>query len=120
MQPDDALLYAVWSRASAVLGDKATHLRTKASAMSMAEQIEEPMSLGIRLQIARGAMVFRDRNEARELVRPVVSLREKYPLLGWEAARMVAIIDGSIPPPSGALSEGLSSEVADALESRPI
>jgi hypothetical protein len=86
----------------------------------MAEQTEMPLSLGIRMQIARGAMVFRERDEARELVRPVISQRESYPLLGWEAARLMAIIDGSIPPPPGALSEGLSPTESQALESRPI
>lgn len=118
--PEDALLYAVWSRSSAVLGDKTTHLRTKAMALEIAGQVEMPLSLGVRLQIARGAMVFRDRDEARELVRPVISQRENYPLLGWEAARMMAIIEGSVPPSPGALSEGLSPMVADALIGRPI
>jgi hypothetical protein len=118
--PEDALLYAVWSRASAVLGDKATHLRTKAAALEMAKETEVPLSLGIRMQIARGAMVFGERDEARELVRPVISQRENYPLLGWEAARLMSIIDGSIPPPPGVLSEGLSPTESHALESRPI
>lgn len=118
--PEDALLYAVWSRACAVLGDKATHVRTKATALEMAKHLDAPLSLGIRLQIARGVMVFGDRDEARELVRPVISGRENYPLLGWEAARMMAIIDGGVPPSPGALSEGLSPTVVHALESRPI
>lgn len=118
--PEDALLYAVWSRACAVLGDKATHVRTKATALEMAKHLDAPLSLGIRLQIARGVMVFGDRDEARELVRPVISERENYPLLGWEAARMMAIIDGGVPPSPGALSEGLSPTVVHALESRPI
>ena len=118
--PEDALLFAVWSRASAVLGDKATHQRTRVKALEMAKDTEIPLALGIRLQIARGAMALQHRDEARELVRPVMSKRETYPLLGWEAARLMAIIDGSVPPAPGTLRDGLSPTVGDALESRPI
>ena len=65
-------------------------------------------------------MVFRDLEQARETVRPVISAREQYPLLGWEAARLLALLDGGILPSAGSLIEGLDQSIAEALENRPV
>jgi len=119
-QPEDALLYAIWARASAVLGDKNTHSRAAQRAFEWAEHVDAPLALGIRLQVARGMMVFRDLEQARETIRPVISAREQYPLLGWEAARLLALLDGGILPSAGGLIEGLENSVAEALENRPV
>lgn len=119
-QPEDALLYAIWARASAVLGDKNTHSRAAQRAFEWAEHVDAPLALGIRLQVARGMMVFRDLEQARETVRPVISAREQYPLLGWEAGRLLALLDGGILPSAGSLIEGLDQSVAEALENRPV
>lgn len=119
-RPEDALLYAIWARASAVLGDKNTHARAAQRAFEWAEHVDAPLALGIRLQVARGMMVFRDLEQARETVRPVISAREQYPLLGWEAARLLALLDGGILPSAGSLTEGLDQSISEALENRPV
>ena len=119
-QPEDALLYAIWARASAVLGDRNTHSRAAEFAFAWAEHVEAPLALGIRLQVARGMLVFRDLEGAREAIRPVVSQRDRYPLLGWEAARLLALLDGGLVPDAGALALGLDPTVVAALENRPV
>ena len=119
-QPEDALLYAIWARASAVLGDRNTHGRAAECAFVWSEHVETPLALGIRLQVARGMLVFRDLEGAREAIRPVVSQRDRYPLLGWEAARLLALLDGGLVPDAGPLAQGLDPTVVDALENRPV
>lgn len=119
-RPEDALLYAIWARASAVLGDRNTHERATQKAFEWAHQVDRPLALGIRLQVARGMMVLRDRDGAREAVRLVVSERDRYPLLGWEASRLLALLDGGLVPPPGDLTQGLDASVAEALENRPV
>jgi tRNA A-37 threonylcarbamoyl transferase component Bud32 len=119
-RPEDGLLYATWSRAAAVLGDKATHRRASERALEWSEHLDEPLALGIRLQLARGALVLRNVDQARDWVRPVVAKRHEYPLLGWEAGRLMAQIEGGIPPMPGPLSDGLSATVAEALSNRTV
>ncbi len=119
-RPEDALLYAIWARASAVLGDRNTHERATQKAFEWAHHVDPPLALGIRLQVARGMMVLRDRDGAREAVRMVVSERDRYPLLGWEASRLLALLDGGLVPPPGDLTQGLDASVAEALENRPV
>jgi serine/threonine-protein kinase len=119
-QPEDALLFAMWARASALLGDKATFGRAKQTALEWSEQVDAPLALGIRLQVARGALVVREMDEARRLVRSVLSNRDRYPLLGWEASRLMAMVDGGAVPPAGRLVEGLDLTTAEALENRPV
>ena len=119
-QPEDALLYAIWARASALLGDKNTHIRASQKALEWAEHVERPLALGVRLQIARGMVVFRDLDRAREMIRAVLSERDRYPLLGWEASRLMALLEGGLVPPAGKLTDGLSPTAAEALENRPV
>lgn len=119
-RPEDALLYAIWARASAVLGDRNTHQRAAEKAFEWAKHVDTPLALGIRLQVARGMMVCRDREGARDAIRIVMSERDRYPLLGWEAARLLAILDGGLVPPPGNLTRGLDASVAEALENRPV
>ena len=68
---------------------------------------------GIRLQVARGMLVFRDLEGAREAIRPVVSQRNR--TLGWEAARLLALLDGGLVPDAGALALGLDPTVGARL-----
>lgn len=118
--PEDGLLYATWARAAAVLGDAATHQRASDKAILWSESLEEPLALGIRLQLARGALVLRNTNQAREWIRPVLARRHEYPLLGWEAGRLMAQVEGGIPPLPGILADGLEPTVAEALANRPV
>ena len=63
---------------------------------------------------------MRDKERVRILIRPVLSRREAYPLLGWEAGRLMAQLDGILPPAPGILAEGLDASTAEALEARPV
>jgi len=119
-RPEDGLLYATWARAAAVLGDTATHQRAAEKAILWSESLEEPLALGIRLQLARGALVLRNVNQARDWIRPVLAKRHGYPLLGWEAGRLMAQVEGGIPPLPGSLADGLEPTVAEALANRPV
>jgi hypothetical protein len=119
-RPEDAMLYGIWARASAVLGDVASYRRAYVITMKRAVAVSEPLALGLRLQLARGAMVLRETDEARTLARAVVARKEIYPLLAWEGSRLLALVDGSVPPPPGSFIDGLSEASIEALESRPI
>jgi hypothetical protein len=119
-QPEDALLFAVLARSAAVLGDHATHARAEAKALEWSVDVEPPLMMGIRLQLGRGALVLRDTDKARALIRPVLAARTAYPLLGWEAGRLMAQLDGGLPPMVGVLADGLDASTAEALESRPV
>lgn len=119
-QPEDALLYGVWARACAVLGDTASYRRAFTITQERSTDVSEPLALGLRLQLARGAMIMREREEARTLARAVVAQKDSYPLLAWEGARILAVIDGSLPPSPTGFIGGLSESSIEALESRPI
>ena len=119
-EPEDTLLFAILARASAVLGDSASNVRAELNALAWASEAPEPLALGIRLQLGRGALIMRDKERVRILIRPVLSRREAYPLLGWEAGRLMAQLDGILPPAPGILAEGLDASTAEALEARPV
>ena len=114
------MLYAILSRASAVLGDVATHRKASELALQWAEHVPAPLAMGIRLQLARGALVLRNVQETRTWAREVVSHRDEFPLLAWEASRLLALVDGSVPPPPASFIENLRPAAAEALDSRPI
>ena len=80
----------------------------------------EALRLGVRLQLARGAIVLRDLEETRLLARTVVAKQAEYPLLAWEASRLLALVDGSVPPSPTSFIDGIDREVAEALDGRPI
>ena len=118
--PEDTMLFATWARAAAVLGDEATFERAQVAAIEWAEHVEEPLRLGIRLQLCRGAMVLRRHELVRELAHAVLSKKERFPLMAWEAGRIMAQLEGGLTPAAGALAEGLDASTAEALENRPI
>ena len=119
-QPEDALLYAIWARASAVLGDVGSYGRASDIIDQRVGDVAVPLGLGLRLQLARGAMVLGEREKVRSLAHLVVAQKEEYPLLAWEGARLLALVDGSVPPPPHLFIEGLSAQSIEALEARPI
>jgi len=119
-QPEDALLYGTLARAAAVMGDGATHARAEEKALTWSKAVPEPLALGIRLQLGRAALVLRKVDHARALIRPVLAQRSCYPLLGWEAGRLMAQIEGGIPPVVGDLDVGLDMSTAEALVNRPV
>jgi hypothetical protein len=119
-QPEDALLFATWARAAAVLGDAISYQRASESALTWAEHVDAALALGIHLQLARGSMALGDRDRARTLAQQVCAQRDDFPLLHWEASRILAVIDGGLSPQPGGLADGLDAAVAEALMSRPV
>jgi len=119
-QPEDVMLYAILARASAVLGDTVSYNRAHGIALEWSAHVPEALRLGVRLQLARGAIVLRDLDQTRSLARLVLAKRDTYPLLAWEGARLLALVDGSLPPEPSSFIEGLSESAAEALDSRPI
>ena len=119
-QPEDVMLYAILARASAILGDTASFRRAQSTALEWSQGVPEALRLGVYLQLARGALVLRDLEDTRNLSRQVLSKRHAYPLLAWEGARLLALVDGSVPPSPGNFIDGLSPSVAEALDGRPI
>ena len=119
-QPEDVMLYAILARSSAVLGDVASFRRAQSTALDWAQDVPEALGLGVRLQVARGALVLRDLELTRTLSRYVLSKRSAYPLLAWEGARLLALVDGSVPPSPESFINGLVPASAEALEARPI
>ncbi len=118
--PEDALLFATWARAAAILGDTATFDRAHSTALEWAEHVDDPLKMGIRLQLSRGAMVLRRGALVRDHARVVLANKDRYPLMGWEAGRIMAQLDGGIAPPAGALASGLDPTTAEALVNRPV
>ena len=119
-QPEDVMLYAILARASAVLGDTASFRRAQSTALEWSEDVPEALRLGVRLQLARGAIVLRDLEDTRQLARQVLSKRNDFPLLAWEGSRLLALVDGSVPPSPSSFIDGLEPGVAEALDGRPI
>ena len=118
--PEDALLFATWARAAALLGDVATFERAYASALEWSDHVDVPLQLGIRLQLCRGAMVLRRLDTVREHARKVLTHKDQFPLMGWEAGRIMAQVEGGIEPPAGGLADGLDATVAEAFVNRPV
>ena len=118
--PEDTLLFATWARAAAILGDAATYDRAYSSALEWAEHVEAPLQLGVRLQLSRGAMVLRRMDVVRSLARSVLANKDKYPLMGWEAGRIMAQVEGGLAPPAGTLAHGLDPTTAEAFVNRPV
>ena len=119
-QPEDVMLYAILARASAILGDTASFRRAQSTALEWSEDVPEALRLGVYLQLARGALVLRDLEDTRTLTRQVLSKRRDYPLLAWEGARLLALVDGSVPPSPTNFIDDLSPSVLEALDGRPI
>jgi hypothetical protein len=117
---EDALLFATWARAAAVIGDATSYQRACESALIWSKHVGQSLALGIHLQLARGAMALGDRDYARTLAQKVCVHRDKFPLLHWEASRILSVIDGGVEPRPGRLAEGLDHALADALVSRPV
>ena len=118
--PEDTLLFATWARAAAILGDAATYDRAYSSALEWSEHVEAPLQLGVRLQLSRGAMVLRRMDVVRSLARSVLANKDKYPLMGWEAGRIMAQVEGGLAPPAGTLAHGLDPTTAEAFVNRPV
>jgi hypothetical protein len=116
-QPEDCLLYAIWARAAAVIGDRQSWTRARDRALRWAEHSPEALALGIRLQLARGALALDEQNEARQRIQPVL-LADDLPLLQWEARRIQAILNGSTLPEPGEWAADLQPSVARALRRR--
>ena len=115
--PEDCLLFATWARASAVIGDRRSWTRARDQALVWAEHAPEALGLGIRLQIARGAVSLDEYDEARTFLQPVLQAHT-LPLLKWEAQRLQAILDGSVMPEPGPWAADISPEEAQALRRR--
>jgi len=118
--PEDALLFATWARAAAVIGDAISYQRASESALNWAKHVEQSLALGIHLQLARGAMSLGDRDQARSLAQAVCAHRDTFPLLHWEGTRILSVIDGGVEPRPGLLADGLDSALTVALVNRPV
>ncbi|MGB0637858.1 MAG: protein kinase domain-containing protein [Myxococcota bacterium] len=118
--PEDALLLATWARAAAVIGDSISYQRACESALTWSTHVETSLALGIHLQLARGAMSLGDRDYARTLAQKVCTHRDTFPLLHWEASRILCLVDGGAEPMPGPLAEGLDNALTIALVSRPV
>jgi hypothetical protein len=117
--PEDAMLYATWARAAAVLGDRGSHERACQLALTWGGFCEEPLRLGIRLQIARGLLALADGEGAQNMVAPVLAAKDRFPLLGWEALRIIAVTTGALPPEPGDWLSDIDPETARSLMERP-
>ncbi len=113
-QPEDALLYATWARAAALIGDQRSWSRARDRALTWSEHVQRPLRLGIRLQLARGALAIHDRQAALAYIQPAMAA-EDLPMLAWEAERIASLIQGSIMPEPGSWAKGLTPAVMEAL-----
>ncbi len=116
-QPEDCLLFGTWARAAAVIGDRRSWQRAKTKALSWSEHAPKPLMLGVRLQLARGALSLGDTPEANALIQPALNATDS-PLLQWEAQRLLAIMNGSVMPEPGPWANDLYPEESWALRQR--
>jgi hypothetical protein len=117
-RPEDALLFATWARAAAVIGDQRSWKRGHEQALVWSAHVDRPLRLGIGLQLARGALALGDIQQALQRIRPALAASD-LPMLSWEAARLASQVDGTAMPEPGDWSKGLSPTVAEALARRP-
>jgi hypothetical protein len=116
-QPEDALLFATWARAAAVISDVRSWHHAKERAQRWALFVARPVRFGIGLQLARAAIIMGDKEAARAYVQPVLVATD-LPIMSWEAARITAICNGTSMPSPGDWAQGLNPTVMDALHRR--
>jgi len=115
--PEDCLLFATWARAAAVIGDRKSWEHARANTLSWAVHVPRPLAFGVRLQLARGAIILGDETEAREHLTLVLQACDM-PLLRWEAQRIAAVLDRTALPEPGDWANDLEPDEAEALRRR--
>ena len=75
--------------------------------------------LRVELLLARASLAGRDGDAVRERLTGLRDVLGSWPLLDWQARRLVAAAEGEAAPSPEALVEGLSPEDAQTLAAWP-
>lgn len=115
----DAVAFATLSWTAQALGDTPTAQRAAAQAEARLPVLVSVDRLRVELLLARASLAGRDGDAVRERLTGLRDVLGSWPLLDWQARRLVAAAEGEAAPSPEALVEGLSPEDAQTLAAWP-
>ena len=115
----DALGFALWARAAAVLGDRATWRRARRECSQRIDDLPLVDRLRVVLALARADAAGGDADGARARLQRCCGCGERYPLIEWHRAHLLAVLDEQPAPPPVGLGISGWDDVRAALEAYP-
>jgi hypothetical protein len=115
----DALGFATWARAAAVLGDRSTWRRARRESSQRVDDLPLGDRLRVVVALARADAAGGDAEGARSRLRRCRGCGAGYPLVEWHRGHLTAAMDGTPAPAPDALGVEQAEDVQRALQAFP-